>query len=463
VLTTRPPRLDIAAAAELIARREVSPVELLRNVLAQIERLEPRVRAFAHLLPDQALAAAGTAERQLLKDTSGGPLLGIPVALKDLIDTAGVPTTWGSAAHAGRVPTQDAEVWRRLRNAGAILLGKSMTHEMGCGTLCPPTSNPWALDRGPGGSSGGSAAALAAGLCLGALGTDTGGSIRIPAACTGTVGLKPTFGLVPREGVMSASWSLDHVGPMATSVQGVAFLLDALLGAGAEPSLARTALEDGVRGLRLGVAGGWFRERVQPDVAAAVDQAIRVLTAEGAHLVDVDLDSPLMAASASIGSLIALPELALLHGQDLRRHPDLLGEQVRLNLELGLVEPATAYVGALRARLAIQHTLRDCFERHQLAGLLTPTLPVTAARKEQTAIDFGPDDAESPEAAYVRFCVAFNLAGLPALSLPCGLDRRNLPIGLQIVGRPFVDGMVLRIGHVYERATAWHDAVPPVV
>jgi aspartyl-tRNA(Asn)/glutamyl-tRNA(Gln) amidotransferase subunit A len=393
------------------------------------------VRAYVTLLPEQALTAAHAAEQEIVHGTYRGPLHGIPIALKDLIDTAGVPTTWGSPAHAARVPREDAAVWTRLHTAGAILLGKSVTHEMGCGTLCPPTSNPWDLTRGPGGSSGGSAAALAAGLCLGALGTDTGGSVRIPAACCGVVGFKPTFGLLPRGGVMLASWSLDHVGPMARTVGGVARLLDAHL-----------TLDGDVRGLRLGVPGGFFRTNVEPAVLEAVDAASGVLAAAGAQLVDVAL--PSMAATPGLGSLIALPELFALHRADLAHE---VGPEVRLNLELGLVEPASAYVAALRGRVTVQRVVREVFETHALDGLLTPTLPITAAARDQAAL---------AEDAYVRFCVAFNLAGVPALSVPCGFDTHGLPIGLQIVGRPFADATVLRIGHAYEQLTEWHVAQP---
>jgi aspartyl-tRNA(Asn)/glutamyl-tRNA(Gln) amidotransferase subunit A len=441
--TTVEARLSIATASDLIARRELSPVDLVRSVLDQVDRLEPRVRAYATLLPEQALAAARAAERDIAHGTYRGPLHGIPVALKDLIDTAGIPTTWGSQAHPDRVPTTDAKSWQRLQAAGAILIGKSVTHEMGCGTQCPPTCNPLALDRGPGGSSGGSAAALAAGMCLGALGTDTGGSIRIPAACTGTVGLKPTYGLVPTDGAFVASWTLDHVGPMANAVEDVALLLDALT----QSHVARVA---GLDGLRLGVPEGLFREHVQPDVLSAFDTAVARAANDGAHVARVDL-APL-AAAPEVGSLIACPELFAGHGDDLA-HADLLGDQTRLNLEQGAAEPAHVYAGALRTRQEMQLALRSLFDTHSLDAILTPTLPITAARKDQTSVHFDDGYEEKLEAAYVRFCVAWNVTGVPALSLPCGRDGNGLPVGLQVVGRPFAEATVLRIGRELERLT----------
>jgi aspartyl-tRNA(Asn)/glutamyl-tRNA(Gln) amidotransferase subunit A len=452
-VAARPALLGISAAADLIASGRLSPVELVRDVLDLIARLEPHVSAYATLLPDQALDAARRAEYEISRGIYQGPLHGIPIALKDLIDTAGVPTTWGSAVHAERVPSRDAEAWRRLRQQGAILIGKSVTHEMGCGTRCPPTSNPWDLERGPGGSSGGSAAALAAGLCLGALGTDTGGSVRIPAACTGTVGFKPTFGLVPTSGVMVCSWSLDHVGPMARTVDDVAHLFRALTG-------APIHLPDAITGHRLGVATGWFREHVQPGVLAAFDTALQVFADSGAHVIEVNAD--FLAGAAALGSLIALPELASLHYQDLQ-NAHLLGDQVRHNLELGLAEPAPTYIVALRSQQAIQRQVRALFETHALDALLTPTLPMAAARKDQPTVDFGDGYVESTEAAYVRFCVGFNLTGAPALSVPCGRDTFGLPVGLQIVGRPYSDATVLAIGRAFQGVTEHHRALPPIV
>jgi aspartyl-tRNA(Asn)/glutamyl-tRNA(Gln) amidotransferase subunit A len=323
---------------------------------------------------------------------------------------------------------------------------------MGCGTLCPPTSNPWNLDHGPGGSSGGSAAALAAGLCLGALGTDTGGSVRIPAACTGTVGLKPTFGLVPTDGVMVASWSLDHVGPMARSVDGTALLLAALAGAAFD-------MPQTIAGLCIGVAVRWFRERVRPSVLAAFDTAVGTLAELGARLYDVDLD--FLADAQPLSSLIALPELASLHRQDLDQ-ADVLSAQVRTNLEGGIREPAIDYLDALRRQKQLRQEVDAVFEARGLHAVVTPTLPITAARKDQTTIEFQDGRPESPEDAYVRFCVPFNLTGMPALSVPCGRDAAGLPVGLQIAGRRHHDAAVLSIGHAFQQATDHHLATAPL-
>jgi aspartyl-tRNA(Asn)/glutamyl-tRNA(Gln) amidotransferase subunit A len=467
-VSVRPRDLGCAEAAALLAARRLSPVELLQDVLDRIAEVESRVRAYAAVLEDEALAAAREAEREIAGGGYRGPLHGIPLALKDLFDTAGIPTTWGSAAHAGRVPTTDSTAAARLSAAGAILIGKTVTHELACGVTSPPTSNPWDLDRVPGGSSGGSAAALAAAECLLALGTDTNGSIRIPAALTGVVGLKPTFGLVSRSGVMPASWSLDYAGPMARTVTGVAHGLGAIAGHDAnDPSTATARVTDylaeidaGVAGLRVGIPRNFFFEEVQSAVQAAVEGAAHELERLGATLVPVTI--PHATRSLRTGLVLALSEIANLHAETLRTRGDLLGDDARRFLEVGTVMPAQVYIKALQVRVVIKEAFRDAFQSERLDALLTPTLPATAARKDQLSFTYPRGTVEDVEQAYVRLCNPFNCSGQPALSLPCGFDEAQLPIGLQIVGRPFDEATVLRIGWAYERETAWHQMAPPL-
>lgn len=465
---TWPAALGCAEAAALIRQRRLSPVELVADVLRRIQEVEPRVRAFVTLLPERALAEARQAEREIAAGGYRGPLHGIPLGVKDLFDTAGIPTEWGSAAHAGRVPPRDATVVQRLRAAGAIVIGKTVTHELACGVKSPPTANPWDLERVPGGSSGGSGAALAAGECLLALGTDTNCSIRNPAALTGTVGLKPTFGLVSRHGVMAASWSLDYAGPMARTVLGVAHGLAAIAGPDPNESATATArvsdyvaeIESGLAGLRIGVPRTFFFDAVQPAVRARVQEAVRELERQGAVLVPVTI--PHMEHALRIGYVLALVEIAHLHRHTLRTRAAQLGPDARLFFEVGALIPPEVYLKALRARVVITHAFRDAFAAERLDALVTPTLPATAARTDQTAFTYPDGSSEGVEQAYVRLCNPFNVTGQPALSVPCGFDDDGLPIGLQIVGRPFDEALVLRIGRAYERETPWHARQPPL-
>jgi aspartyl-tRNA(Asn)/glutamyl-tRNA(Gln) amidotransferase subunit A len=347
------------------------------------------------------------------------------------------------------------------------VVGKTVTHEFAYGVVSSPTRNPWNLDHIPGGSSGGSGAALAADECLGALGSDTGGSIRIPSAVCGVAGLKPTYGRVSKYGVMPLSWSLDHAGPMARRVGDLAILLAELAGYDArDPSSAREPLADysqelhaGVRGLRLGVPTNYFFDNCQPEVEAAVRAAIRSLADQGAEIREVGIPELELAPVAEFA--IVIPEASAIHQPWLRRQAADYGEDVRLFLEAGELYLATHYLKAQRVRALVRDGLRRAFDG--LDALLTPTLPQPAARADQEAFD-GPNGAAEPVInAYVRTCCPFNLSGQPALSVPCGFTGAGLPIGLQIIGRPFDEAMVLRIGQAYESATDWHRRSPPLV
>jgi aspartyl-tRNA(Asn)/glutamyl-tRNA(Gln) amidotransferase subunit A len=455
---------SMTEAGGLIMERKLSPVELTQACLDRIAEVEPKVHAFVTLLADTALAAAREAEAVISRGDYRGPLHGIPIVLKDLYNTKGTRTTASSKVRADYVPTYDAAATQRLAAAGAILLGKVTTHEFAYGMGSAPTRNPWDLDRSPGGSSGGPGAALAAGECLGALGSDTGGSIRIPSAFCGVTGIKPTFGRASKHGVVPLAYSLDHVGPMARGVADAALMLQAI--SGYDPRDRCTAdrpvpdfsatLHDGVRGLVLGVPSNQYFDNVDPEVETAVRQAISRLEREGAVIEEVALPSLTYAVAAWWA--ICLVEASSVHQRSLRASPDLYNPDVRLSLELGELVPGTIYLKAQRARGLIKQDFRRAFEEHGLAALLAPTMPGTAPRHDQETGDVGSE--EPAESAIDQLSFPANLSGLPALSVPCGFSAAGLPIGLQIIGRPFDEATVLRIGRTYEAVTDWTSRHP---
>jgi aspartyl-tRNA(Asn)/glutamyl-tRNA(Gln) amidotransferase subunit A len=455
--------LTIAEAAARLRDGEVSSVDLTRAMLERIERLDPRLNSYLTVTADAALAEAARLDAEARAGRLRGPLHGIPLALKDLFDTAGVRTTAGAKLFADRVPERDATVVGRLRQAGMVLLGKLNMHELAFGvTTNNPhfgaCRNPWDPDRIPGGSSGGSGAAVAARLCYGSLGSDTGGSIRIPASLCGIAGLKPTYGRVSRAGVIPLSWTLDHVGPITRSVRDAALMLGVIAGHDpADPASEdrpvpdyTAGLEDGVRGMRIGLPRRYFFEGAEPAVLAAVEAAIDVLRREGAEVHEVAIAD--MELIGSVFQVIILAEAAAYHAGRLRARPRDFGADVRERLEPGLLYPATQYIDAQRARRRIVEGFLAALT--DVDVLVTPTLPVTAAPIP------GPK-VETPN-PLTRFTFPINVSGLPALSLPCGFDTNGLPIGLQFIGRPFDEATVLRAGRAYERATNWHTRRPPV-
>ena len=446
-----------------IARGELSPVEVTRAHLERIGRLDAGLGAYLTVTADRALAEAAAAEREIAAGRRRGPLHGVPLALKDLFDTAGVATTAGSKILARHTPARDAAVVERLREAGLVLLGKTNMHEFAFGTTTDnqhygPCRNPWDRERSPGGSSGGSGAALAAGLCAVALGTDSGGSIRIPAAACGVAGLKPTLGRVSRRGVVPLSWSFDTVGPMARTVEDLALLLSAIAGpdpadewCSARPAADFTRdLARGARGVVIGVPRDWFFDGVEPGIAAAVRAAIAVLEGEGARCAEVAL--PGMADAHTAHHAILASEAAAFHGAWLRERPQDYGDAIRAALELGALIPAVDYVNARRVQSAVRATFRAA-----LAGadvLVTPSLP-------QAPLRVGEAMSREPEVAWNRLLTPVNVAGFPALSVPCGFDGAGMPVGLQIIGRPFEEPLLLRVARAYERATDWSTRRPP--
>ncbi|WP_232806936.1 amidase [Geodermatophilus chilensis] len=460
-----PAGLGLQDAAALVAAGELSPTELTRAVLDRIDRLDPALESYVEVYAEEALTAAKEAEEELRLGRSRGPLHGLPVALKDLYDVTGRPTLAGSEVRAGHVADEDSEITRRLREAGAVLLGKTVTHEFAFGVVSAPTHNPWDLGTVPGGSSGGSGAAVAADLCLMAMGTDTGGSIRIPAGLCGVVGLKPTFGRVSKRGVAPLSWSLDHAGPLAKTVGDAALALQVLAGYDPmDPSSIDVPVDDylsglsaGVDGLRVGVPTNFFFDVTDPGVEAAVRAALQVLADAGAALVEVEI--PEADLAADVVSVLAGVESSAIHQEEIRRLPDAYTKEVRGKLRAGELVSGTTYVNAQRARALVQRGFAAAFDRVDVVA--TPTLAIPAPpygsttallRGEERPILFALNCLTAPA----------NAAGLPALSVPCGFTGSGLPVGLQLMGRPFDEATVLRAGAAYEAATTWHLHSPPL-
>jgi aspartyl-tRNA(Asn)/glutamyl-tRNA(Gln) amidotransferase subunit A len=453
-----------ATIAELGARyrkRDLSPVEVTQALLARIEKLDPILHAFVTLTADTALAEARAAE-EALRRGDARPLLGIPVAHKDIYLTRGVRTTGGSALLADWIPDEDATCVQRWRAAGTVQLGKLITHEFAFGLQFPghrfpPARNPWNLDHIPGGSSSGSGAALAAGLVTGATGSDTGGSIRGPAAFCGIVGLKPTYGRSSRAGVLTLSWTLDHTGPMARTVQDCAFLLQPLAGYDpADPASSRAPVDDylaplgrDVRGLKIGVPRAYFLEEVDAEVARAFEEALETLRGLGAEVRDVQIPS-LRGVHSFL--LILMAEAYAYHERDLREHPELYGDVLRERILTGALVTASEYTQAQRIRSEICRETAAVLKTVDVLASPTALKPATAFAQ---ALD--------PEFAFPKSNMApFNLTGLPTLALPCGFSSSGLPLSFQLSGRPFEEGTVLRAGHAYEQATTWHTRRPPV-
>jgi aspartyl-tRNA(Asn)/glutamyl-tRNA(Gln) amidotransferase subunit A len=459
--STDPTRLSIQEAGDLVRRRAISPVELTRACLQRIERLNPILNAFITVTAEQAMAQAREAEAEVGRGRWRGPLHGIPVGLKDNIDTAGVRTTLASAVFQDRVPSEDAEVVRRLKAAGSVLLGKQNLHEVAFGTTAAvshfgPVHNPWQTDRIAGGSSGGSAAAVAADLCFGAVGTDAGGSIRVPSAFCGIVGLKPTYGLVGMRGGGDAGWwSMNHVGPMCRSVADAAILLSAI--AGYDPSDSRSvetpipdytaALRDKVSTLRLGLPRAGFYDALDPEIESAMRTALDVLRRSTAGARDVRVP----AISDRMIPNIVLAETYAYHEPYFAKTPQLYDAAIRRNLRQGSEVTTAAYIASLRELDQARRAIGEVFSSVDL--LVTPATPMPPPTIEE-AVRLG------IEVELNRNTAPFNVYGLPTISIPCGFTRSGLPIGMQISGPRFGEAKVLALAHAYEQATNWHTRRP---
>lgn len=454
---------SISEAGAAIRSGAVSPVELTEAMLARIGRHDGAIHAYVTVTADLARRQAAAAEAELAAGIDRGPLHGIPIGLKDLYATRGIRTTAHSRVLEDWVPDEDATAVVRLREAGAVLLGKHGMAEFAFGGpaadgIFPAPRNPWNLEREPGGSSSGSGAAVAAGLCFGALGSDTGGSIRKPAAHCGIVGLKPTWGRVSRHGVVPLAWSLDHVGPLARTVQDAAILLGAVAGPDPlDPTAVdrpvpdyRQGLELGVRGLRLGVAWDWVHEMgtIDPGVLAAFEAALSVLEEEGAEIVPIPGEA--LIAGRATNTLIITAEAYAYHAPELRAHPERFGRSVRGRFQSGAFISAADYLDANRARTVLRSRVRAILD--DVDAIVSPT----CARPPEPLAAIDPD-ARFREPSFVN---PFNVLGIPAVSVPCGFGGEGLPVGLQVAAGPFEEPLVLRIARAYERATPWHERHP---
>lgn len=456
--------LTISEAAAGLRRKEFSPVELTKACLARIEAIDGKLHSFITLTADRALEQAREAEKEMHSGNDRGPLHGIPIALKDLYATKGLRTTCHSAVLENWIPDHDATAVTKLQQAGTILLGKLGMHEFAFGgpsvdAPFPAVRNPWNTAHIPGGSSSGSGAALAAGFCYGALGSDTGGSIRTPSSHCGIVGIKPTYGRVSRYGVVPLSWSLDHAGPMARRVEDCAILLQAIAGYDAkDPASAnvavpdfRAGLKDGIKGLRVGVPRAiWFSENkgIDPETETVFNNALKTLENLGAVIVEIDGKPFSIARKAN--QTILVGEAYAYHEKTLQETPMKFGSSVRRRLLEGAFLSAADYITAQRARSELNEQIRANFSRVDVFA--TPSAP----RPPEAFESMDPNEQN----LHPNFTNPFNLTGLPAISVPCGFTSGNLPVGLQIAARRFEEATCFRVAHAYEQATEWRSRRP---
>ena len=448
----------ISELALRFRQREISPLEITRECLRRIERLNPRLNAFITVMAESALAEARSAEEEIRRGHWRGPLHGIPIALKDLIDSAGVRTTSASALNKDRVPGEDAIVVRKLREAGAVIVGKNNLHEFAYGSSSlvshfGDVHNPWAADRIAGGSSGGSAASVPARMTCAAIGTDTAGSIREPAALCGCVGLKPTYGRVSSRGVIPLSTSLDHVGPLAAGVEDAAIVLQMI--AGYDPLDVTSAevpvtdyvsgLKEGAKDLRVGVPRAYFFDDLDPEVASAMGHALMGIETLAAHIKDVRLEVP-------TDRTLQTAESYAYHSENVAKSPESYQPETLRRIRTGEKVTAGEYMQRRRELDAARRNIREVFADVDL--LVTPTTPLSAP----TIADLraNPEALRPAELRLLRNTRPFNIWGLPAISVPCGFTQSGLPIGLQIAGPHWREDVVLRLAYAYEHATAWH-------
>jgi aspartyl-tRNA(Asn)/glutamyl-tRNA(Gln) amidotransferase subunit A len=454
--------LTISQTTQLINAGQISPLELIQAYISRIEKINPAIHALITFSPEKALEQAKSLER---RGKTSLPLKGIPMAFKDLFDTKGLRTTMGSRFFSENIPGEDARAVELLLQAGVICLGKTNMHEIALGiTNVNPhfgvCRNPWNREHITGGSSGGSAAALAAGLCQGALGSDTGGSIRIPASLCGVVGLKPTYGRVSLKGVFPLSWTSDHAGPMARCVEDIAFLLPYMAGYDASDPASidlpldkySVNLKNGIKDWRVALASDAYFSRVDAEVLSAVKAAALVFNQLGAKVEEVAFPGAQEAAAAN--GLIVTSEAACIHDERIKSHPDWFGADVLQRLQKGATCTAQEYMQARRTQVITRRQFEQFFGKYDV--LLSPTTPSTAPLIVEV-------DAVGQAPVLTRFTAPFNLTGFPAISLPCGFTHEGMPIGLQIVGQPWAEAVLLRAAYAYQQSTSWHLKQPVII
>ena len=453
--------LTLTSALDALHGGTATTQELAEACFRQIERLNPQLNAFITVLdPKSALEAQLPATVHPLTSA----LRGIPIAVKDLFDTAGIRTTIGSSFFSDYVPETDAFVVEKIKQAGAVIVGKTNTHEIALGITgnnphYGTARNPWDPTLIPGGSSSGSAIAVATGMSLGALGTDTGGSIRIPASLCGVVGFKPTYGRVSLRGVFPLSWNLDHVGPLTKCVKDAALMMQVISAYDPQDAASQKMitgdylghLVDDMEGRKIALGVGEYIEGAEREVVNAVCEAAKVFESMGCKVQEVNVDW--MRDAALANKTMTQSDGAAVHRDRLREHPEMFGDDIRRRLEDGAKTSSTDYILARRTQVETRKRCEQFFEMYDL--LLTPTTPIAAPTVEG-------HDAVEQAGRLTRFTAPFNLAGLPALSLPCGFTTNGLPIGLQIVSRAWAESKVLNAGYAYEQSTEWHLRVPPL-
>ena len=448
-------RFTIQEIGRRFRDRSLSPVELTRACLERIEKLNPRLNAYITILAESALAEAGRAEREILRGEIRGPLHGVPIGLKDIVDTAGTRTTAASAQYKDRIPEEDAEVVRRLRAAGAVILGKQNLHEFAYGgssmiSYFGEVRNPWDESRIAGGSSGGSAASVAADMGSAAVGTDTAGSIRLPAAYCGVVGLKPTYGRVSARGVVPLSWSYDHIGPITNSVYDAALMLQVLAGYDrGDPASVDVpvpnfvdVLQEGSPKVRIGVPRKFFFDEVDSEVAAAIEKAITVFRELGAEIRDVNLE-------VSTDRTLSSAESWAFHESMAARSPELYQAVTLARIKSGANTSTAAALRARRELEAMRHAIAGVFDEVDI--LVTPTVPIPPPKIAD--LQEHPENLRPRELLMLRNTRPFNVWGIPTISIPCGFTEGRLPIGLQLAAAAWRDDLLLRAAHAYEQAT----------
>jgi len=461
--------LSACEIGRMVRSKELSPVEIVGNLLERIHQLDTKINSFIRVLDDVALADAETAQKEIMGGQWRGPLHGVPFAVKDIFDVQGIPTAAGSKVWKDFIAAEDSVAVQKLKQAGAILVGKLNMHELAFGITSNnphfgPTLNPWDLSASCGGSSSGSAAALAAGFIPLTLGTDTGGSIRIPCSLTGVAGLKPTYGLISRKGVLPLAWSMDHVGPMAIHVEDIAAAL-ALLDGRDTKTRQGTVFQDDNRerhwpehldGITIGLPTTFFYEDLREDIKERVLDSVKAMESLGASIKEVDIPGIVEADRAAYTVLFSEAASSLeIHA---RTRPHELGEDVMANVRLGMTIPATRYIHAERVRSKLSLELQEVFSRIDI--LAVPGTMVDAQPLGAKHAQLSSERSIDMRTAMTRYTRYFNLAGNPVLNIPCGLSNRGLPVGMQLVGAHFTEAKLLRVGYIFQKAFPLNPLLP---